>query len=60
MYANFYYMDYDNQLAQTGQLSDIGEALTTNIKDSLKTAITVSSLYVQPGRRMVHGMISCR
>ena len=22
-------MDYDNQLAQTGQLSDIGEALTT-------------------------------
>ena len=33
--ANFYYMDYDNQLAQTGQLSDIGEALTTNIKDNL-------------------------
>ena len=26
----------------------------------LKTAITVSSLYVQPGRMMVHGMISCR
>ena len=21
--ANFYYMDYDNQLAQTGQLSDM-------------------------------------
>ena len=26
----------------------------------LKTAITVSSLYVQHGRMMVHGMISCR
>ena len=25
----------------------------------LKTVITVSSLYVQPGRMMVHGMISC-
>ena len=34
--ANFYYMDYDNQLVQTGQLSDIGEALTTNIKDSYR------------------------
>ena len=34
--ANFYYMCYDNQLVQTGQLSDIGEALTTNIKDSYR------------------------
>ena len=34
--VNFYYMGYDNQLVQTGQLSDIGEALTTNIKDSYR------------------------
>lgn len=41
--ANFYYMDYDNQLAQTGQLSDIGEALTTNIKDSYRMGVEPDS-----------------
>ena len=37
--ANFYYMGYDNQLVQTGQLSDIGEALTTNVKDSYRMGV---------------------
>ena len=41
--ANFYYMDYDNQLAQTGQLSDIGEALTTNIKDSYRMGVELTA-----------------
>ena len=41
--VNFYYMDYDNQLAQTGQLSDIGEALTTNIKDSYRMGVELTA-----------------
>ncbi|MEG1585284.1 MAG: TonB-dependent receptor, partial [Bacteroidales bacterium] len=36
---NYYYMKYDNQLILTGKLSEIGEALTTNIKDSYRTGI---------------------
>lgn len=37
--ANFYYMDYTDQFVQTGAKSDIGENLTTNIKDSYRTGI---------------------
>ena len=41
--ANAYLMDYDNQLIQTGQLSDIGEALTTNVKDSYRHGIELTA-----------------
>lgn len=34
-----YYMDYDNQLILTGKISEIGEALTSNIKDSYRAGI---------------------
>lgn len=34
--AGLYYMDYRNQFVQTGALSDIGEALTTNIAESYR------------------------
>ena len=34
--VNLYYMRYRDQLVQTGELSDIGEALTTNIPDSYR------------------------
>jgi iron complex outermembrane receptor protein len=37
--ANFFYMDYTDQFVQTGAVSDIGENLTTNIKDSYRTGI---------------------
>ena len=33
---NLYYMDYTDQFVQTGEQSDIGEKLTTNIKDSYR------------------------
>lgn len=36
---NLYYMDYDNQLIFSGKISEIGEALTTNIKDSYRAGI---------------------
>lgn len=41
--ANFYYMDYDNQLVQNGQLSDIGEALTVNVKDSYRMGVELTA-----------------
>ena len=41
--ANFYYMDYDNQLVQTGEMSDIGEALTTNVKKSYRMGVELSA-----------------
>jgi iron complex outermembrane receptor protein len=43
--AGMYYMNYKDQLAQTGQLSDIGEALTTNIFDSYRMGLEVSAGY---------------
>ncbi len=36
---NLYYMDYTDQFVQTGQENEIGEKLTTNIKDSYRAGI---------------------
>ncbi len=41
--ANLYYMDYNNQFVQTGEVSDIGEALTTNIKDSYRMGVELQA-----------------
>ena len=41
--ANFYYMDYNDQFVQTGEVSDIGEALTTNIKKSYRMGIELQA-----------------
>ena len=41
--ANLYYMDYTNQFVQTGAVSDIGEALTTNIKSSYRMGIEIQA-----------------
>jgi iron complex outermembrane receptor protein len=37
--ANVYYMDYKNQLVQTGQLNDVGAYTRTNIPKSYRTGI---------------------
>ena len=37
--ANLFYMNYKNQLILTGKLSEIGEALTTNIDKSYRAGI---------------------
>jgi len=42
---NAYYMKYNNQLVQTGEVSDIGEALTTNIKDSYRMGIELTAAW---------------
>ncbi len=43
--AGLYYMNYKDQLVQTGELSDIGEALTTNIEDSYRMGLELSAGY---------------
>lgn len=42
---NIYWMDYTNQFVQTGAQSDIGEALTTNIKDSYRLGTEITAAY---------------
>ena len=41
--ATLYYMRYRDQLVQTGELSDIGEALTTNIPDSYRMGVELTA-----------------
>lgn len=41
--VNFYYMDYDDQFVQTGQQSDIGENLTTNIDKSYRLGAEITA-----------------
>ena len=41
--VNFYYMDYIDQFVQTGLKSDIGENLTTNLKDSYRAGIELTA-----------------
>ncbi len=40
---NGYYMKYNDQFVQTGELSDIGENLTTNIKDSYRLGVELQA-----------------
>ncbi|MBQ7472067.1 MAG: TonB-dependent receptor [Prevotella sp.] len=40
---NLYYMDYTDQFVQTGAVSDIGEKLTTNIRDSYRMGIELTA-----------------
>ncbi|MBQ3712130.1 MAG: TonB-dependent receptor plug domain-containing protein [Bacteroidales bacterium] len=47
---NIYWMDYRNQFVQTGAKSDIGEYLTTNIKDSYRLGTELAAAYeIFPG-----------
>lgn len=41
--VNLYYMDYKDQLVQTGQQSDIGENLTTNIDKSYRMGAEITA-----------------
>lgn len=40
---NAYYMKYDNQLVLTGKISEIGEYLTSNVKNSYRAGIELSA-----------------
>lgn len=41
--ANLYFMDYKDQLVQTGEQSEIGEPLTTNIKKSYRMGVELTA-----------------
>ncbi|OJV37231.1 MAG: hypothetical protein BGO33_11760 [Bacteroidia bacterium 43-41] len=41
--ANFYYMDYKNQLVQTGKLTDVGYKLMENVKDSYRAGVELEA-----------------
>ncbi|MDR1258819.1 MAG: TonB-dependent receptor [Tannerellaceae bacterium] len=41
--VNVYYMDYNNQLILSGKISEIGELLTSNIKDSYRAGIELTA-----------------
>ncbi|MFV0330413.1 MAG: TonB-dependent receptor [Dysgonomonas sp.] len=43
--ANFYYMNYKDQLVQTGKLNDTGYKLQENVPDSYRTGIELALLY---------------
>jgi len=39
---NLYYMDYKNQLVKTGELSDVGYPIMSNVKSSYRTGIELT------------------
>jgi len=41
--ANLYYMDYNNQMVQTGRLNDVGYKLMENVKDSYRTGVELEA-----------------
>lgn len=41
--GNFYYMDYHNQMVQTGKLNDVGYKLMENVKESYRTGIELEA-----------------
>ncbi|WP_298648522.1 TonB-dependent receptor [uncultured Proteiniphilum sp.] len=41
--ANLYYMDYHNQMVQTGKLNDVGYKLMENVKDSYRAGIELEA-----------------
>ncbi len=43
--ANLYWMNYKDQFVQTGQVSDIGEALTTNIDKSYRLGVELTAAW---------------
>ena len=43
--VNYYLMNYKNQLVQTGAVNDVGGSIRTNVKDSYRFGIELSSSY---------------
>ncbi|MEL7588676.1 MAG: TonB-dependent receptor [Prolixibacteraceae bacterium] len=40
--ANLYYMAYDDQLIQTGEINDVGSPIMVNVSDSYRTGVELS------------------
>jgi len=44
--ANFYYMNYRDQLVLTGAINDVGAAIMTNVPESYRTGLEMSSTLI--------------
>ena len=44
--ANFYYMDYKDQLVLTGQINNVGDAILTNVDKSYRMGVEFSSAII--------------
>jgi iron complex outermembrane receptor protein len=42
-HANFYHMDYKNQLVLTGELNDVGSSIRQNVENSYRAGIEISA-----------------
>ncbi len=43
--ANYYFMDYKNQLVLTGQLNDVGNSIRTNVDKSYRMGIELEGMF---------------
>ena len=41
--ANFYFMDYTDQLVLTGEINDVGSAIMTNVRDSYRMGVELAA-----------------
>jgi len=53
--ANYFYMDYKNQLVLTGELNDVGSSVRTNVANSYRTGIELSGAYAVSDKFVVAG-----
>ncbi len=53
--ANYFYMDYKNQLVLTGELNDVGSSVRTNVANSYRTGIELSGAYAVSEKFVVAG-----
>jgi iron complex outermembrane receptor protein len=49
---NLYYMDYNNQMVQTGRLNDVGYKLMENVKESYRQVWKLETSVRWPARRL--------
>ncbi|MEP1096223.1 MAG: TonB-dependent receptor [Cyclobacteriaceae bacterium] len=43
--ANYYYMNYENQLVVTGEVNDVGAPIRTNVPKSFRMGVELSGIY---------------
>jgi iron complex outermembrane receptor protein len=43
--ANYYYMDYKDQLVLTGQINNVGEAIMVNVPKSFRTGLEIVAIF---------------
>lgn len=49
--VNYYFMDYKDQLVQTGRVNDVGASIRTNVKDSYRMGVEIEGA-IKIGERL--------